>query len=176
MKIIVFGASGSGTTTLGRSIAQHRHWQHLDVDDYYWKPTVPMFQEKVPLNLRNQKLIEAYEKYSDVVISGSLVTWGTFWNTAFDLGVFLYVPLATRIERLKKRELERYGPSFYEDPKTIKKSADFLAWASKYDDSTFQGRSIMQHRKWIDLLSCEVLEITGDLSNNDRLGLVKNYL
>ncbi|BDD11489.1 hypothetical protein FUAX_39210 (plasmid) [Fulvitalea axinellae] len=41
MKILIFGASGSGTTTLGKEIAKRAKFTHLDADDYYWKPTNP---------------------------------------------------------------------------------------------------------------------------------------
>jgi len=33
--IMVFGASGSGTTTLGRELAQILGFAHLDIDDYF---------------------------------------------------------------------------------------------------------------------------------------------
>ena len=39
MKILIFGASGSGTTTLGKEIEKITDFTHLDVDDYYWKKT-----------------------------------------------------------------------------------------------------------------------------------------
>lgn len=37
MKILIFGASGSGTTPLGEAIGQGINFKHLDVDTYYWK-------------------------------------------------------------------------------------------------------------------------------------------
>ena len=39
MKILIFGASGSGTTTLGKEIEKRTDFTHLDIDDYYWKKT-----------------------------------------------------------------------------------------------------------------------------------------
>jgi adenylate kinase family enzyme len=56
MKVFIFGASGSGTTTLANEIEKRAYFKHLDVDDYYWKKTEPAFQEKTPLNKRNEKL------------------------------------------------------------------------------------------------------------------------
>jgi adenylate kinase family enzyme len=60
MKILVFGASGSGTTTLSKEIVKRTDFVHLDVDDYYWKKTELPFQEKIPLAERNEKLNRAY--------------------------------------------------------------------------------------------------------------------
>lgn len=43
MHIHITGASGSGTTTLGRALAQALGWRYLDADRYYWLPTSPPF-------------------------------------------------------------------------------------------------------------------------------------
>jgi adenylate kinase family enzyme len=53
MKLVVFGASGSGTTTLGNEVAKRTGFVRLDVDDFYWEKTEPPFQEKRPLDKRN---------------------------------------------------------------------------------------------------------------------------
>lgn len=35
MKILIFGASGAGTTTLAKEIAEQTGIKDLDLDDYY---------------------------------------------------------------------------------------------------------------------------------------------
>lgn len=49
MKILLFGASGSGITIFGNEIEKRIDFKHLDVDDYYWKKATPPFQVKIPL-------------------------------------------------------------------------------------------------------------------------------
>lgn len=39
MKVLLFGASGAGTTTLAQKISENNSIKHLDVDDYYWQKT-----------------------------------------------------------------------------------------------------------------------------------------
>ncbi|MFC5044323.1 AAA family ATPase [Aquimarina hainanensis] len=169
MKIIIFGASGSGTTTLGRELAKVLSCPHLDVDDYYWKKTVPPFQLKIPLKERNLALWKDYSLHPSVVLSGSLVSWGPEWEHAFELAVFLYIPPGIRLERLRKREELRYGTSLNTDIAIRKNSSDFLNWAAQYDDPNFEGRSISIHHQWIQKLSCPVLKIEGDTTRKDRL-------
>ena len=41
--IHVMGASGSGTTSLGRALADRLDIAHLDTDDFFWLPTDPPF-------------------------------------------------------------------------------------------------------------------------------------
>ena len=37
--IHIFGASGSGTTTLGKKICEELGYTQMDTDDYFWMPT-----------------------------------------------------------------------------------------------------------------------------------------
>ena len=172
MKIIIFGASGSGTTTLARSLSQQLDWVHLDADDYYWVKTDIPFQTKQPKEVRNKNLKRDFEVTENVLVSGSLLTWGEYWNSAFDLGVLLRLPHAIRMKRLRHREQERYGEKLQSDIKIKTKHEAFLAWAAKYDDVSFDGRSITQHKNWIKLLTCETIEIEGDLTNDARMNMV----
>ncbi|WP_196894335.1 AAA family ATPase [Aureivirga marina] len=169
MKIIIFGASGSGTTTLGKSLAEKLGWNHLDADDYYWKKTNPPFQEKETFEERNQKLLKDFLKSENVIISGSLVTWNSYWQTAFDLAIFLKIPQEIRLERLRKREEKMYGEKWKQDVQAQEKFNKFLEWAAKYDDENFDGRSITQHKNWLKTLNCITLEIDGDFTNKERI-------
>ncbi|MEM1320538.1 MAG: AAA family ATPase [Bacteroidota bacterium] len=169
MKILVFGASGAGTTTLGRALAERLGSQHLDADDYYWEVSDPPFQHKVPLERRNTLLRRDFLATDRVVVSGSLVSWGEEWRAAFDWAVFLWIPAEVRMERLRRRERERYGSRLEEEVAVAAQSAAFLAWASRYDDPAFEGRSIRLHREWMNLLNCPILCIEGDYRTDQQV-------
>ena len=179
MKILLFGASGSGTTTLGNEIEKRADFKHLDVDDYYWKKTNPPFQEKIPLTERNENLKADFKKFDKVVVSGSMVSWGKEWETAFDLAIFIQLENTERMERLKKREAERYGEKLLTDKKIQQNSKAFLEWADQYENPNFDGRSLKVHLNWIELLDCKVLKLNGaaELKNNAEIVLteIKNY-
>lgn len=172
MKIHILGASGSGTTTLGKKLEQQLGWKHLDADDYYWAKTHPPFQIKIPLPERNASIARDIASYPAVIVSGSMVSWGKQWESAFDLAVFLYVPPQIRMERLMYREIERYGKLLQTDETTMDHSKAFLAWARQYDDPNFEGRSITQHHEWIKKLRCPVLSIEGDTTVEERVNKV----
>nr|WP_321237575.1 AAA family ATPase [uncultured Psychroserpens sp.] len=161
MKILLFGASGSGTTTLGKEIEKRTNFKHLDVDDYYWKKTIPPFQEKIPLAKRNENLKVDFKKFENVIVSGSMVSWGKEWEIAFDLAIFIRLENKERIERLKKREIERYGEKLETDKKIQQNSKAFLKWADQYENPSFDGRSLKVHKEWIKLLECELLRLDG---------------
>ena len=48
-RLHVFGPSGAGTSTLGRTLAECLASQHFDTDDFYWVPTDPPFRDKRPI-------------------------------------------------------------------------------------------------------------------------------
>ena len=108
MKLLLIGASGSGTTTLGKALSEVTSFPHLDVDDYYWKPTNSPYQIKLELGERIQNLLTDFEKHENAIVSGSLISWGTYWQTAFDLVVFVTLDKEIRMQRLQQREVERY--------------------------------------------------------------------
>ena len=169
MKIHIFGASGSGTTTLGKALQQELGYRHLDADDYYWEKTDPPFQEKVPLAKRNERITKDFLAQENCIISGSMVSWGKEWASAFDLYIFLYLPPEIRMQRLKEREIERYGAALYTNEKFRTESKAFLDWASQYDDGTFKGRSLAIHLNWIKTLEGKVLKIEGDTMVTERV-------
>jgi len=176
MKIHIFGASGSGTTTLGKALHNALGYRHLDADYYYWEKTDPPFQLKVPLEKRNQMITKDFLAQENCIISGSMVSWGKEWASAFDLYIFLYLPPDIRMQRLKEREKERYGAALKTDEKFKADSKAFLAWASQYDDGTFKGRSLAIHLDWIKVLDGQVLKIEGDSTVAERVASVMKKL
>lgn len=164
MKINILGASGAGTTTLAKYLSQKEGWKHLDADGFYWEKTKIPFQKKVPIADRNRRLQAAMRVEEPVVLSGSLGTWGSYWDTAFDWVVFLQIPPELRMQRLRKREQKRYGDKLLTDPIIQKQSEDFLAWAAQYDRPGFDGRSLGLHNRWLAGLTCPVLRIEGEIA------------
>lgn len=172
MKIIVFGATGTGKTTFGQLLAANLNAAFLDSDDYYWEKTNPPFEVKIPLAQRQASLKADFDMHDRVVVCGSLYTWSKFWNTAFDLGVFLSLPKAIRMKRLRNREIVRYGEALKTNEAIKKKSADFLEWAAAYETGTPDRHSMSRHLNWMKVLSCPIIKIDRDTTNQERLEIV----
>ena len=68
----IFGASGSGTTTLGRYLAQRLGGVHLDSDNFFWLPTDPPYTQKRPLEMRVPLMREQIDRARCAVISATL--------------------------------------------------------------------------------------------------------
>jgi adenylate kinase family enzyme len=159
-RIQITGASGSGVTTLGRALAERLRVPQLDVDDVYWLPTDPPFVEKRPVAARLELLGERL-KGGNWILSGSLVGWGDPLVPLFDLVVFIYAPVEVRLARLKSREAARYGAAIEPGGAMHKTSQAFLAWAARYDEPHFEGRSLAVHNRWLERLPMPVLRLDG---------------
>ncbi|KAK9761689.1 hypothetical protein K7432_013215 [Basidiobolus ranarum] len=171
MKIHIFGASGAGSTTQGNDLSKVLNIPYFDSDDYFWEVSDPPYMVKRERAKRLELLHEDLAKQESWIIGGSLVNWGEEWLTAFDFAVFLYVPPEVRLERLKKREYERYGDIIYTVPERIQMSQEFIDWSAGYDSGA-TGRSLIIHEMWMKELSCPVLAIREDLSVEERRALI----
>ena len=103
--IHVFGASGSGTTTLGKALCDKLGFYHMDTDNYFWLPTDPPYQTRRPIDERLQLMTVDIQNHENVVISGALGKWGDSLKEHFTLVVRLECDTDTRIARLRETRL-----------------------------------------------------------------------
>ncbi|MGE0001414.1 MAG: AAA family ATPase [Fimbriimonadaceae bacterium] len=158
-RIHIVGASGSGTSTLGRSVAGRIRGKFLDTDDFYWLPTEPPFTQKRPIPERIQMIGQAVESVEEWVLSGSLVSWGGPIERWFTLVVFLELDAEIRLQRLRDRERERYGGRIEEGGDMYDAHLAFIEWAGRYDDPGATVRSRRMHEAWLATLSCTILRL-----------------
>lgn len=149
------GASGCGTTTLGRAVADAWAVPHADADDYFWVPTDPPYVAKRPEADRLALMEQVFVPREAWVVSGSMLGWGESVVERCDAVVFLTLNTEERMRRIEARErLRRPAGQVYEAV-----LADFLTWARSYDDPQFEGRSRARHEEWLAGLSCPVLRL-----------------
>ena len=161
MRVHFVGASGSGTTTLGRLLATRRGVPHFDTDDFFWLPSEPPFQH-IRERGERQALLGAALTASDWALSGSLCGWGDIFIPRFELVVFLWVPPEVRMARLRERERTRYGAAVAPGGAMHERSEAFLAWAAGYDEVLdIPERCRRLHEQWLATLPCPVLRLEG---------------
>lgn len=177
MKIHLLGASCTGVTTLGKALAAQLGIPYVDSDDYFWIKTDPPFTTKRNPGERNQLVLQNLTKTGSWILGGSVIHWGDNLFPAFDLIVFLYLPKELRIERLKKRERERYGEVIYNDPVRRQQFDQFLAWAADYDDNSgLANRTLKAHKEWLAGIDDPFIEINGDHTTEERVAIILKRL
>ena len=166
--IHIFGASGSGTSTLGQKICTELDYQFMDTDDYFWLPTNPKFTVKRDVEERLALMRVDIQRAENVVIAGSLVDWGDPLIPLFTLAIRLETATDIRISRIKQRERARFGTRIDVGGDMFDQHQKFLAWAGAYDSGGLNMRSKAKHDEWQSLLQCELLKLNGadDLNKN----------
>ena len=136
--IHIYGASGSGTSTLGRAIGETLGFTWLDSDNYFWLPTNPPYTAKRGIAERLNAMNRDIDAAENVVLSGSLTDWGDALMPRFTLAVRVETDTPTRLARM-----------------------NFLKWAAGYDDGGLNTRSRAKHDAWESMLQCPILRVDG---------------
>ncbi|MEF2965324.1 AAA family ATPase [Paenibacillus sp. M1] len=161
-RIHIFGASGSGTTTLARALASELGYFHFDTDDIYWLPSQEPFTLKREIPERQEIIKELISRHPSWVWSGSMCGWGDMFIPYIELAVFLWIPEEERIRRLLAREASRYGKEIEPGGGRHEAHQVFIDWASRYDRGGMEIRSRTLHEAWLSELRCPVLRLEGD--------------
>jgi adenylate kinase family enzyme len=176
-RIHIFGASGVGTTTLGRFLSKRLDVPHLDTDDYFWAESVIPYTQKREVKERAELLESDLKRFPNWVLSGSLCGWGDFAIPLFKMVIFLWIPRELRMSRLHQREINRYGPEallpggwFHENHEA------FMAWASTYDSAGADMRSRVLHEQWMNELPCKLIRLEEACSVEELATRVEHEL
>jgi adenylate kinase family enzyme len=166
MRILITGASGSGTSTLAKGLAERFACAHIEADEFFWLPTDPPYTSKRDRTARLNLLSEELNEKKRFVLAGCVMGWGSELEESFDFVVFIYLPTAIRLERLERRETERHGAA----------NPAFLDWAAQYDSGPNEGRSLAKHNAWLAQRKCHVLRIERGYCMPELLDIVTNEL
>ena len=161
-RIHITGASGSGTTTLGRAVASALSFPHHDTDDYFWQPTTPPYRDKRDSAERLRLMGEMFLPRAQWVLSGSLQGWGDPVISYFDLVVFLYTVKDIRLQRLRAREAARFGAdAVAPDGWRYQETEEFIEWASRYDEGDTLSRTLEVHQDLAGDTALPVIRLDG---------------
>ena len=175
-RIHIFGAPGAGVTTLGKALAERLGFSHFDTDDYYWFTGDPLpYKRKRNPDHRRQLLGHDLSVSDGWVLSGSLCGWGDVFIPRFDAAIYLWLPAETRVERIREREIRRYGAERLAQGGELHLVFEkFIAWALAYDGNDGNIRSRQNELLWLEQLPCPSFKIETDLPLDQRCDLIVN--
>lgn len=174
--IHIFGASGSGTSTLGSYLSRQLGYTWMDSDDYFWVPTDPRFTTKRPKEERIRLMRADIAQADHVVLSGSLSDWGNELIPMFTLAIRLVTGTQVRLDRIRAREYARFGNRILPGGDMYETHQAFLTWASGYDTGDEHMRSRLSHDLWQQLLQCPLLTLSGEAPLPELLAQVQEAL
>ena len=174
IRLNVLGASGCGASTLGRAVALRLGVPYHDSDDYFHAPTDPPFQRPRPFEERNRMVLHDLAPDSGWVLGGGVMGWGI--EPEFTHFVFLTVPTALRLERLRRRESAKYGVRILPGGDMHEVHTEFMNWAASYDAGGIEGKTLARHEDYLDSRSRPVLALPGTLLPEEALTRVMEFL
>lgn len=171
-RINILGASGCGASTVGRALAETLTVPHFDSDDFYHEPTDPPFQRQRSPQDRHALIMAKLADTSSWVLSGGVAGWVPYPRLDFTLMVFLWAPASIRIERLRRREQERFGERVLPGGDMHADHEAFIAWAWRYDEGDIEGKTLARHEAYLAAQSCPVLELRGEMTTAEAIGRI----
>lgn len=164
-RIHIFGAPGSGVTTLGKALANRLGFPHFDTDDYYWftEDELP-YRRKRNTEHRRTLLQRDIDQTPQWVLSGALCGWGDVFIPSFDAAIYMWLPANLRLARIRERETGRYGVARLEEGGDLHNVFHkFLDWAANYDRNTGNLRSRAAELQWLEQLRCPVYRVEAEM-------------
>ncbi len=172
--IHIYGASGSGTSTLGKYICEKSGYFFMDTDDYFWEPTNPPYTVKRCLSSRMKLMREDIQRHDHVVISGSLVDWGDEFIPLFTLAIRVETDTDIRLQRLNRREREKFGSRIDFGGDMYENHLEFIKWAASYDHGGMDMRSKAKHDDWQKKLICPLLFVDGNMPVSENYEIIQS--
>ena len=176
MNLHIFGASGSGTTSLGSALSNKLNLRHFDSDNYYWKKTDPPFAQANSVEERHELLLADLDGLEGWILSGSMDSWSEPFLPLFDGVIFVQSDPNLRVKRLRDREYRDYGARIKKGGDMFEEHEYFVKWAHQYDKGELPGRSLKRHEAWMESLDCPILRVTNNDSFNIFIARVSDWL
>ena len=176
MKIQLIGPTCSGTSTLGKLIAESFNIPWFDADDILWEKTDPPFTIQKEKIERIKILESIFEKNISLVLSGWTGEWGDIIKNKLDLVIYKYVEQDIRIERLYGREKQRYGNRIDPGNDMYIRFKGLEEYIKLYETGGMNIRSRIRQLHWLNDLKCKIIKLEKNISLEEELKIVKEEM
>lgn len=160
--IAIVGLNGSGKTTLGRALAEHLGYFRIDVEDYYF-PAEGAFNEARSRDEVEQLMLEDIEKNGNFVLSSVCADFASI-EKYYCLIVYLEAPKEMRLDRIRKRSIDRFGERVLPSGDLYESEENFFAFAAK--------RTPEKIENWLPKCTCPVLRIDSTKPVSELVGAI----
>lgn len=172
--IYIYGASGAGSTTLGKKLTEKYNCNQYDTDIYFWK-------HYDNHQLRMDSMMKDIKKSDKEII----VITGSFWNWQCDysellkyIDIYVRIMLDTnvRMKRLQKRERERYGARIEKGGDLYKINKQRLKWAESYETAGLETRSLKAHKNYEKTYNINPIIIDSKNTVEDNIEILEKTI
>jgi adenylate kinase family enzyme len=151
--IFICGLNGAGKTTLAGELARLTGFKQMDIEDYFFLPSDIPYTRSRTKEECNKLILADIKKHPKFVLSAVIGDFGNEIIGRFDAVVIVDVPREIRMERVKKRDFDRFGNRVLAGGDLYEQQLKFY---KKVD-----ARSENYVENWIKTLSCPVIRVDG---------------
>ena len=163
--IAIVGLNGSGKTTLGRALAERLEYFRIDVEDYYF-PAEGAFDSPRTREEVERMMLADIEKHGDFVLSAVCADFASI-EKYYSLVVYLEAPKEERMERIRRRSIDRFGERVLSGGDMYEQEESFFAFAAK--------RTPDKIEKWIENVSCPIIRIDSRKPTDELVTDILKY-
>lgn len=168
--IVVCGLNGAGKSTLGRALAEQLGCHFIDIEDLYFPKTSPDYlyadprsNEEVTALLRQET-----ERHPQFVLAAVRANYDPALYARFRCAVFLEVPKAVRLERVRTRSYQKFGERMRPGGDLYEREEAFFRFCEDREDSIVTD--------WLQTLSCPILRVDGTRPVEETAALLASQL
>lgn len=162
--IIITGLNGCGKSTVCKLLAEKIHYYGMDVEDYYFiKSDIP-YSKFHTHEQTKELMLSDIAQHNSFVLATVNCDWGEEISSMCKLAVLLKAPLDIRMERIRKREYEKFGDR-------VLKGGDLYESQNKFHNKVLsRGEEHMTEQMLF--LDCPVLELDATLPIDDIVNII----
>jgi 8-oxo-dGTP pyrophosphatase MutT (NUDIX family)/thymidylate kinase len=151
--ILIFGANGSGKTTLGRELARVLNFKYIDHEDYAFEQSEIPYAKPRTHEKCVELMLADIEKSRGFVLSAVTGDFGTEIEILYDLALYIEAPPELRLERVKQRNIERFGDR-------VRKCGDMYERQKGFEEFV-ASRPLSRIEQYADNLKCSIICVDG---------------
>lgn len=162
--ILITGLNGCGKSTVCKLLARKLNYFSMDVEDYYFiKSDIP-YSKFHTLEQTRQLMLDDIQEHGDFVLATVNCDWGNDIASMCKLAVVLRAPLATRMERIKYREYDKFGDR-------VLRGGDLYESQQKFHNKVLE-RGEDHMAKQMQFIKCPTIEVDAVLSVEDVIDTI----
>ena len=153
--ILLCGLNGAGKSTLGRALAKELHFHYIDNEDLYFPKTDPQYTYAAPRSREEVEalLLETINVHRDFVFTSVKGDYGPEVRARFHWAVLISVPRDIRLNRVRQRSFQRFGPRMLPGGDLYEAEENFFKFVEGRPEGTVE--------EWARTLTCPIIRVDG---------------
>lgn len=162
--IIITGLNGCGKSTVCRLLADKLNYYSMDVEDYYFIDSDIPYSKFHTHEQTKKLMLDDIERRNNFVLATVNCDWGEEISSVCRLAVVLKAPLDVRMQRIEKREYDKFG-------NRVLKGGDLYESQQKFHNKVLL-RDESHITKQMQFITCPILEIDATLPIDDIVNTI----